>query len=34
MADTLRVLARRWKIPADVLGLARDLRPCCLRHDL
>jgi transcriptional regulator with XRE-family HTH domain len=31
-ADALRAIARRWKILAEALGLARDTCPCCLRR--
>ena len=31
-ADALRAIARRWLLPAEVLGLARDTCPCCLRR--
>jgi hypothetical protein len=31
MAGMLRAIARRWQIPADVLGLTRDTCPYCLR---
>jgi transcriptional regulator with XRE-family HTH domain len=32
-ADVLRAIAARWQVPADVLGLAEDTCPCCLRRD-